>query len=427
MKILTKSTIESLYNMEDCLKDIEEAFLVNRNAETPVRTALAHTATNGTSLYMPAYSEALGYSAIKMVSVFPDNPKSGRPALRGAILLTDTTTGEHVALMDASYLTILRTGASSGVATKYLAKADAHTLSVIGTGAQAIGQILAVLAVRDIHTICLYNRTHEKANRFAQDMRGQLPSWNGEIIVAESAKAAVEVCDILVCSTKSDTPVFNGNDLKPGTHINGIGSFQASMQEVDVTTLKRSNKIVVDTIEGAQHEAGDLLIPAETGAWSFDELYSELSPILANETPGRENDEEITFYKSVGVAYLDTAVAVAVYKKAIEADVAKKLLCTINSKQNRDTPVNVPVLFSFYSQLVQLSGSLCNFFANLQCSRCRRRWCVANMERTFPRNDVEIIYELAVYRQSLSTNPTWSRNKVFFLNFRDQFLQILHK
>ncbi|WP_078394928.1 ornithine cyclodeaminase family protein [Shouchella patagoniensis] len=325
MKILTKSAIESLYKMEDCLKDIEEAFLVNRNAKTPVRTALSHQATNGTSLYMPAYSESLGYSAIKMVSVFPDNPRSGRPALRGAILLTDTTTGEHVALMDASYLTILRTGASSGVATKYLAKADAHTLSVIGTGAQAIGQIQAVLAVRDINTIYLYNRTHEKAQLFAENMRLQLPSWNGDIVVVESVKEAVEACDILVCSTKSNTPVFDGNDLKSGTHINGIGSFQATMQEVDVTTLNKSSKIVVDTQEGAQHEAGDLLIPIEDGTWNFDQLYSELAPILAKEKPGRENDEEITFYKSVGVAYLDTAIAVAVYHKAVKASVGEEI------------------------------------------------------------------------------------------------------
>lgn len=325
MRILTKSMIESLYTMEDCLKDIEEAFIVNRHAETPVRTALAHPATNGTSLYMPAYSETLGFSAIKMVSVFPDNPQSGRPALRGAILLTDTTTGEHVALMDASYLTVLRTGASSGVATKSLARADAHTLSVLGTGAQAIGQIQAVLAVRDIHTIYLYNRTPEKAKQFADNMKSQLPEWNGDVIVAESAKAAVEACDILVCSTKSSTPVFDGNDVKPGTHINGIGSFQATMQEVDITTLKRSNKIVVDTLEGAHHEAGDLIIPAEAGTWSFNEVHSELAAILANEKPGRETNEEITFYKSVGVAYLDTAVAVAVYKKAVEAGVGEQI------------------------------------------------------------------------------------------------------
>ncbi|MFS0786406.1 ornithine cyclodeaminase family protein [Shouchella sp. 1P09AA] len=325
MLILTKSMIESIYTMEDCLEDVTDAFLANRNHTTPVRTALDHPATNGTSLYMPAYSEHLGYSAIKMVSVFPDNPQQGRPALRGTILLTDTTTGEHVALMDASYLTILRTGASSGVATRVLAKKTATTLSIIGTGAQAVGQIQAVLAVRPITTISLYNRTEEKARSFAEQLPAHIPHWRGDIEVVKSAKEAVQAADILVCSTKSTTPVFNGDDLLPGTHINGIGSFQASMQEVDVTTLKRSQKVIVDTLEGANHEAGDLLIPSKKGEWSFDHIYSEIASILANEKRGRVTDEEITFYKSVGVAYLDTAVAVAVFQKAVQAGLGETI------------------------------------------------------------------------------------------------------
>ncbi|MCK9905985.1 hypothetical protein MXD63_39095, partial [Frankia sp. Cpl3] len=144
------------------------------------------------------------------------------------------------------------------------------------------------------------------------------PDWNGEITVMATADEAVEAADIVVCSTKATEPLFDGNRLQPGTHINAIGAYQPQMREVDGTTLRRSSKVVVDTREGAEHEAGDLLIPIKQGEWSFDRLHAELGEIIVGQKAGRENADEITFYKSVGIAFLDTAVAQAVYERAKE-------------------------------------------------------------------------------------------------------------
>jgi ornithine cyclodeaminase/alanine dehydrogenase-like protein (mu-crystallin family) len=321
--ILSEENIRTLYSMEDCLKDIEQAFLLfaEGKVENPVRTALSHPNFNGTTLYMPSYIQSLGSAAIKIVSVFPNNSNLGKKTIQGVILLTDDSTGEHLALLEASYLTVLRTGAVTGVATKYLARKSAQTLAVLGCGAQSIGQIQAIFAVRDISRLILYNRTKEKINYLLQKFKNLYPNWSGEIIIANTANNAIKDADIIVCSTRSTTPLFDGNLLRHGTHINGIGSYQPHMQEVDLVTLVRSNKVVVDTIEGAKHEAGDFLIPIQQENWSFDRLYGELCEIVAGKKEGRETEQEITFFKSVGTAFLDAAVSHSVFQKAKEKGV----------------------------------------------------------------------------------------------------------
>jgi alanine dehydrogenase len=323
MLILSEKDIRSLYSVEDCLNDLEQAFhfYMEGKVENPVRTSLHHSAHEGNTLYMPSYIQPLESAAIKVVSVFPNNAKIGKKTIQGVILLTDATSGEHLALMEASYLTVLRTGALSGIATKFLARENAHTLAILGCGAQSIGQIQAMMAVREISHLILYNRTKSKAEQLANDIRTLYPDWNGSITIVEEANQAVKNAEIIVTSTRSTTPLFDGSLLQPGTHINGIGSYQPHMQEIDLTTLLRSNKVVVDTREGAEHEAGDLLIPIQQGKWSFDQLHAELGEIVTGKKSGRESDEEITFFKSVGTAMFDTAVAHSVYQKAKERHV----------------------------------------------------------------------------------------------------------
>jgi ornithine cyclodeaminase len=307
-----------MYAMKDCLRDVEQAFsyLIEGKTVTPVRTGVEHKKFGATTLYMPSYIEPVDYVAAKVVSIFPDNPAKGLPALQGVILLTEARTGRHVALMDATYLTVLRTGASSGVATKYLAREDAEVCAVLGCGAQAIGQIQAVMEVRKLRKLSLFNRTREKAEQLKQTVRELYPDWNGQIEVAADANQAVESADVVICSTKSTEPLFDGHLLKNGTHVNAIGAYQPHMREVDLVTLQKCRKIVVDTLEGAQHEAGDLLIPEASGEWSFELLHAELGEIVAGQKPGRETNDEITLYKSVGIACLDTVVAQAVYERA---------------------------------------------------------------------------------------------------------------
>lgn len=325
MLILSEKEIQSIYTMQDAIAALEvvlrkEAY-ANGDISNPHRTVLDFPEHNASILYMPSSIQSIGKAAVKVVSIFPHNPMKGIKTTQGMIVLTDTSTGEHLACLNASYLTRLRTGAVSAIATKYLAKEKASSVAVIGCGGMAYEQLLAVLAVRPIQSIMLYNRTKEKAEQMAQSIIEKIPEYTGKVFVMSNSDEAVSKAEIVICSTRSETPVFSGVALQPGTHINGIGSYQPHMQEVDVETLLKCSKIVADTIDGVKDEAGDLIIPSSLGVWNFEKLHGELSELSAGKIIGRENDKEITFFKSVGIAYFDLAVAAAVYEKALSEGV----------------------------------------------------------------------------------------------------------
>jgi ornithine cyclodeaminase/alanine dehydrogenase-like protein (mu-crystallin family) len=316
--ILTEREIRQICSMKDCLDDVERAFRLHAEgkANTPVRLSVDHPEHGGHTLYMPSYMGEIAFAAVKVVSIFPGNAARGKKTLSSALLLTETRTGEHVALMDASWLTVMRTGAVTGVAARYLAREDAESCLVIGCGAQAIGQIEAVLEVRSIRRLLLWNRTRERAEKLAETLRLTRPEFDGKIRVVDDVNAAVEAVDIIVCATRSEIPVFDGSRLRPGVHISAIGSYQPHMREFDLNALLKSDKVVADTREGVMHEAGDLIIPHQRGEWSFDRLHAELGEIVAGRKPGRERAEEITLFKSVGAGFLDVLVAASVYGKA---------------------------------------------------------------------------------------------------------------
>lgn len=327
MLILNEKTIREFYSMNHCLEDVEQAFRYGEEGKTvaPIRMSVPHEKMEAETLYMPSYIEPEDYTAVKVVSIFPKNAEQGRKVLQGIILLTDAVTGEHVAMMDASYLTVLRTGASSGVATNYMAKKDARSCAVLGCGTQAIGQLQGVMAVRSLDQILLYNRTVEKAQDFKDTLADLYPDWKGNVSVCLTAEDAIKDADIVICSTKSSTPIFNSAALKEGAHINAIGSYLPHMQEIDSGTLKRSSKVVVDTIEGVLHESGDFLIPIEKGEWDAGMFYGEIGEIVSGKKEGRTNDQEITLYKSVGIGHLDTMVAKSVYEKAMQLNRGEKV------------------------------------------------------------------------------------------------------
>lgn len=327
MLILSEKQIRSLYSMNDAIQDLQKALHYYSNGEilNPHRTVLEFPDKNASALYMPSAMEPVGISAIKVVTIFPHNPSIGKKTTQGVILLSNTDNGEHLACINASYLTRLRTGAVSGIATNYLAKETASSVAVIGCGAMAEEQLQAVLEVRDIKTIMLYNRTREKAASFLQKIATLKPDYTGSIMISDDPDEAVSKADIIICATRSETPVFSGSALQPGTHINGVGSYLPHMQEVDEETLLRCSKIVADTIEGVKDEAGDFIIPANDGRWSFESLHGEIGDLASGQIAGRERDEEITFFKSVGIAYFDMAVAAAVYEKAMKAGVGSKV------------------------------------------------------------------------------------------------------
>ncbi len=306
MRILTADDVRQHLPMRRAIEAMREGFIAlsTGRATVPVRNSLSTPET--TFLYMPAHIHGSPVSTVKIVSVTAGNPARGLPVVQATVPVLDATTGETLAMIDGTSLTAIRTGAASGLATDLLARADAQVLGVIGAGAQARTQIEAVCAVRDIRQIRLYSRSN--AARLADELRER---YAAEIIVAESAHAALAGADVLVAATNSRTPVIQAADIAPGVHINGVGSYTHEMQEVAANVVTQA-KVVVDHRDSAWAEAGDLIIPRDQGLFHEEDVYAELGEIAAGLLPGREWDDEITFFKSVGNAVQDAAAAWAV-------------------------------------------------------------------------------------------------------------------
>ncbi len=274
-------------------------------AQAPLRTHLS-IADGDSTLVMPFYvPDDGGALGLKLVSVFNSNPSRGRPLIHALVLALDATTGAPLALIEGSSLTAIRTGAASGVATDALARLDARTVAIFGSGVQARRQLEAVCTVRPIERVWVYSLAGAEA--FAAEMagRGPVPS---DIVVVAGPRAALAGADIVCAATTARTPVFDGRDLKPGTHVNGIGAFTPEMQEIDAETVRRA-RVVIDSRTAALAEAGDLIIPLRAGAVTLDHISDEIGEVLAGQRPGRTNAAQITFFKSVGVAVQDAAAA----------------------------------------------------------------------------------------------------------------------
>lgn len=308
MLFLTDKEIETQYKMKDAINDVKKVLEDLRQGKiiTKERTVIPLN-DNDTMLYMPCVNTASKHSIIKTISIFPSNQQT--PVSQGVTLITELETGKHVATLESSYLTRLRTGAMSGIATEKLAPVDSNVLGVIGTGGMAFEQVLGVLEVRNIKIIQLYNRTLEKAEQFKEKLEdfGVIC----EIIVCKTSKEAVNNADIINCATKSEEKVFHYDDLKEHVHINGVGSYLPNMREIDEEAIAASNIIVFDDMHGAKEEAGEFIHATSQGQFKFDsENVYTLDCI--DTTPSRDG---ITIFKSVGAAYYDLAVAVGTFEK----------------------------------------------------------------------------------------------------------------
>ncbi|GAE27572.1 ornithine cyclodeaminase [Halalkalibacter wakoensis JCM 9140] len=314
MLTISHEQIQAVYSMEQCIGDMKEAFrlYMENKTKAPVRTIIEHALPNANTLYMPSYIEGLEYETVKVVSIFPNNKEAGLPTLQGIILLTETNHGRHLATIEASGLTVLRTGAAAGVATEYLANKDATSLSILGCGAQARGQFEAVCSVRPITKVFLWNRSLEKSLAFKEEIESKY-RWKGDVYICESANEAAANADVLCLSTKSNEALFDADVLRLGVHINAIGAYRPDLEEFGFDTLQRADQVWVDTIEGAKHEAGDLIQPIDSGLWSWEDVKGEVAELVVGKKAGRVGKEDITIYKSVGIAYMDTIAATKVY------------------------------------------------------------------------------------------------------------------
>jgi ornithine cyclodeaminase/alanine dehydrogenase-like protein (mu-crystallin family) len=314
IRILTADDVREVLPMPKAIAAMKQAFgqLSAHQAEIPLRGRLA--TEKGVTLSMPAYLRQSRELAIKIVSIYGDNPKMGLPTVAGLVMVLDPQTGMPLALMEGNSLTAIRTGAAGGLAAELLSRKDAGTVALFGAGVQGKSQIQAVMAVRDIRKVWILDASLNQAEKLAAEMA----SWTSppEIAAMSSscpnAREAVSQADIVIAATTSLTPVFNGNDLKPGTHVTGVGSFTPQMQEIDVATVRRA-RVVVDSREACMAEAGDLIIAGAT-------ISAEIGEIVNGVFPARQNDREITFFKAVGVAVQDAAAAAAVLKAAVEKE-----------------------------------------------------------------------------------------------------------
>ena len=311
MLVLSAADVRALVPMSEAIRLMGVAFaeLSAGRAQAPLRTPLHNPQLGGITLFMPAIVPAIKGLGMKIVSVFPTNAARGLPTIMALVGVIDADTGQPLAVLDGTFLTALRTGAVSGKATELLAREDARTLLCIGAGAQAFTQVWAVATARPgIERILIASRSRERAERLVARLQAELPAIGACAAVADDLRAATRAADIICTATNATAPLFDDADLRPGTHINAVGAYTPAMCEVPPATVARAY-VVVDEVEAALAEAGDLVQPLAAGLIDRAHLETELGQIASGDKPGRTSPEQITFFKSVGNAVQDIAVA----------------------------------------------------------------------------------------------------------------------
>lgn len=315
IKVLSADDLRAALPMAAVIEAMKEGFddLSAGRTESPHPAIIPVPETDkspgGTSLIKSAY--APGALGAKMVSVFPGNRDRDLPVTPGIVILLDPETGMPQALLEGTYITALRTGAASGAATDLLARNDARIGALFGTGGQAGAQARAIDTVRDLEEIRVYSRTPASVADFVERVG---PNLRCRLVAANSPGEAIDGADVVCTATTSPVPVFDGDLLAPGAHVNGVGSFKLTMREIDGKTVSRA-EIFVDSRKAARGEAGDLMIAAQEQL-TREDRWTELGEVIAGRRPGRTGSGQITFFKSVGVAVQDIKACTLALREA---------------------------------------------------------------------------------------------------------------
>jgi len=313
--VLSHGQVTGLLPMSECVDVMAEALaaVAKKQAYQPLRSIIRPEGAKGVMATMPSYlyGEKAAFG-LKEVCVFPNNPNIGKDAHQGSVLLHSAETGELLALMNASAITAIRTGAVSGVATRLLAREDAGDLAIIGAGVQGRSHLAAMAAVRAIRRVRVADKKPVAARRFAEEMSAKYPF---PVQAVDNNEDAVLGADIIVTATSAQDPVLKRDWLADGAHLNVVGACFPHCREVDTATVMAS-KLFVDRRESALSEAGDYLIPVEEGAIGPEHILAEIGEILTGESEGRTSSEEITMFKALGLAIEDLAAAEHIYRKA---------------------------------------------------------------------------------------------------------------
>lgn len=317
--LLKQSEIKDLVSMKEVIDSVEAGFTAyaKREVQMPAKKYLFFP--EGDLRVMPCYVRGREEAAVKCVNVHPKNPINNElPTVMAIIELIDPKTGFPLAFMDGTWVTNMRTGASAGVATKYLARPDSETLGIIGAGRQACTQLMAMDEVMKIEKAKVYCRTCSTRTKFA---RNATATYGFEVEAVKSPKEAVKDVDVVVTTTPSRKPLIKVDWISPGTHINAMGADAPSKQELDTNLLQKS-KIVVDSWEQAKH-SGEINVPVSQGILKRNDIHAKLGEIIIGKKVGREKDE-ITIFDSTGLAVQDTVTAWQIYRKVLEKGVGTK-------------------------------------------------------------------------------------------------------
>ncbi|HEV8354497.1 MAG TPA: ornithine cyclodeaminase family protein [bacterium] len=311
---LREADITRLLRMPDVITAVEAAFR-QQGVGRAVNRPRQRITTDGSVMHvMSAALPDLGVMGLKAYSSAPGGT-------RFVCMLYSTETGELLAVMEANRLGQMRTGAASAVAAKYLARPESGAVGIIGTGWQARSQIAALAVVRPVALVKAYSRDLPRRTAFAEEMTDEL---GADVVAVDSAAEAVADADIVVTATSARDPVVAGQWLRPGMHVTAVGSNWAARRELDADAVARADRIVVDDLEQARIESGDLIAPADEGLLDWSQV-SDLGAVVAGNAEGRRAGEEITLFESQGIALEDVAAMKLAYELAVAQGVGETL------------------------------------------------------------------------------------------------------
>ena len=315
MQIIRAGEIRQHYSMKQAIDAMERAFIMlsSNECHIPMRVVTRLPAGDLLMLYKPAFVEKDRKVTAKFITQRERTAIPGLPSIQGIVMVIDSVTGEIIAVMDGNYITALRTGAASGLATRLFAGKDARTMALFGCGAQGKTQVKAVLCERPISKILIFEKTSELAYRFIDELHGES---SAEMVFCEDITALKEA-DVICTATNATAPLFKREDVKKGAHINAVGSFQPHMQELDPWLIQDA-RVFLDSWEPCLKESGDLIKPIREGIFIEGHIAGEIGDVLLKRIEGRESDDQITLFKSVGVAIQDYVVATDIYNCSLE-------------------------------------------------------------------------------------------------------------
>jgi alanine dehydrogenase len=312
---LSEDDVKSVLNMDEAISAVENAFRDHGLGKTqmPPKSYLYFSKYDGDLRTMPAYLEGLDFAGVKIVNVHPKNPGIGLPTVMALLILNSPETGAPFAVIGATYLTSMRTGAAGGIAAKYLARPESKIVGMVGAGAQARTQLQALSRFFRIEKVIVYDRLVEGARDFERVAKAFLDC---DYELTTNPEKACN-CDILVTTTPMRSPIVRSDWVKPGTHINAIGADAKGKQELE-TDLTRRAKIVVDDMVQAVH-SGEVNVPISDGKLTPEEIYAQIGEIIARKVRGRTSKEVVTIFDSTGLAIQDVATGRMVYERALKA------------------------------------------------------------------------------------------------------------